>query len=496
MLLGGAPGDLLNALESTCLEQGIEYHHCEDIAAVTEYAKNERADVACFAHYLQDVTGFEACRALRKVASWQDLPVVFFSEKPNTTLIEKAFAAGFNETFHLNEKDALFRFLQRRGEYTQPLSGSVLVVEDSPSQQRFVRSVLETVGLDVSCADNVVDALAIVDAQDIDLVITDVVLIGDLTGLDLIGRLHRIKGHKGDIPVMVMSTYGSAAQRIEPFRLGASDYISKPIAGDELLVRARRLIESRHLMNRVREQSQALVRANKMMSQMLGRVSHECRNSINIVLGISRIILRKKHMEEGHEGKVETIVSASEHQLSLLNDILDYTKLDSGNIEVHETLVEIEPLVGELTNLLSYKCDEVGLALTAQIAETVPGACVFDARLIKQILINLLTNAVKFTQKGSIELVVDVRADTDAEQSLILGVRDTGPGISKTEQESLFEAFKQTETGLASGEGTGLGLSLCAGFASVMGGEMSVVSEEGEGSYFFLSLPLKEHCKF
>ncbi|WP_045860771.1 response regulator [Teredinibacter purpureus] len=489
VFLGGAPGDVITVLTDVCEELGYEVLACEELICARKIIAEETVDLVCLAHYLQDGTAFELCREMRKQPLWRDCPILLVTERANPALIEKAFAAGFNEAFHLKQKEALRTFVARYGAYHSAISGKVLLVEDSLSQQKIVTAMLEQVGLTVHCCDDVNSALAAYNDAYFDLIITDVVLEGDLTGLDLIARIRRMEDARGDVPIIVMSSYRSSAQRLEPFRIGADDYVSKPLEGDELLVRARRLIESHQLFLQVREQQRSLEKTNRFMTQMLSRVSHECRNSINIVLGVSKILLRKSEFTADQTHKIDTIMNASKHQLSLLNDILDFTKLNSGNIAFNPNDTDVPSLVAESMNLFEYTCEEQGLTLRSSIADNLPEQCFLDARLVKQVLINLLANAVKFTVRGGITVAVETQ-EGDSGKALVISVRDTGPGIESDELDLLFQEFKQTQSGRDSDSGTGLGLSLCVGFATVMGGSMDVVSKPGVGSEFILKLPV------
>lgn len=486
VFIGGAPGAIVDFVVAVCQRQGFQALVCEDMTSAEAVIAQQTADLVCLAHYLVDGTAFELCRMMRKQPEWQGCPIVLITDGPRTQLIEKAFATGFNKTFSLEQQnDALASFIARSGAYNRAVSGHVLVVEDSRSLRRLVSSTLRGAGLQVTSFDQAPRALEAHQHRPFDLIITDVVLEGDQTGLDLITEVRSLEGDAGDVPIIVMSSYQSAAQRLEPLRIGADDYVSKPVDGEELVVRARRLIESYKLYQQVCTQQQELEHNNRMIKQMLSRVSHECRNSVNIVLGISNLMQKKNDLSAELQRKTDTIVNATRHQLSLLNDILDYTRFESGNIECELKSCAVTELVQEAVSLFRYACEEKGIALECSVAESLPAKCELDERLVKQILINLLSNAVKFVAQGAIRVEAGA-----SEGRLIIAVRDTGPGISDNELTALFTAFKQTCTGRNSGVGTGLGLSLCAGFAHIMDGELTVQSQVNEGSVFTLALPL------
>ncbi|WP_188151833.1 hybrid sensor histidine kinase/response regulator [Teredinibacter waterburyi] len=485
VFLGGAAGEVIEKLKSLCSEYDCHHDYANDLVGARKLLDAGVFDLVCLAQYFDDGSAFELCREIRGQLKWQECPVLLITERSQPALIEKAFASGFNETFSLQQLPNFQAFIHNFSRARHPIEGRVLLVEDSPSQQRMVEAVLSRIGLQVKICADAHSALALFETEDFDLIITDVVLEGELTGLDLIGRIRTQSRAQASTPILVMSSYQSQAQRVEPFRIGASDYVSKPLAIDELLARARRLIESHKLLQQVHEQQLSLEHANDVMTHMLSRVSHECRNSVNIVLGVTQLLRRKETFSDAQNKKLDTITSATRHQLSLLNDILDFTQLESGEIELNLEVAEIRELVDDVVSLFVYSCEEKNLALMTEYADNLPKHCELDVRLVKQTLINLLSNAVKFTLKGQIKLRVWVEQNT-----LRFEVSDSGPGIARDEVSLLFSAFKQTSTGRLSGTGSGLGLSLCSAFATVMGGELAATSVLGGGSQFRLTLPL------
>ncbi len=226
-------------------------------------------------------------------------------------------------------------------------------------------------------------------------------------------------------------------------------------------------------------------RANKLKSIFLANISHEIRTPMNAVLGFTRILLEDE-TDGIKEDYLKTILDSGEHLLMLINDILDFSKIESGKMELVLVKLRIRDVVASVVTLMEQKAAEKKLQVTVR-AENVPDVLIGDEKRIRQILINLVGNAVKFTEKGGI----DIAASWDGE-TVHIAVTDTGIGIPPKEQDRIFKPFEQENTAaLKKYGGTGLGLAISKRYAEHMGGTLSVSSTPGEGSCFTLSLPLQ-----
>lgn len=478
VLLAESDAQQRDIIETLCQKLQYDYHTVSSVEAAILASDAQNFDLIYTAHYLDDATGFDLCRKVRKNQKALTTPIVLITRDSHQSFVEKAFSAGISETFGQNQLEELETYFSRIGEHYQPIKGRVLLVEDSPVQQKVIMTVLQDVGLDVDGCVSVEAAWTLFSANNYDLIITDIVLEGAASGLHLVNKVRRLNDASGETPIIVMSAYDDEKRRVELFRLGADEYISKPIVHDELIARSRRLIRSAQLTKEVQNNHTA-------MSQFLGRMSHECRNSINVIKGISRLMQRKGPLNERQAQQMGMIEAAAEHQLALVNDILDYSKLQAHELQLHVTRCELRPLLQEIVDLFHFKAEESHIALSFEVDPKLPADIELDERKVKQILLNLVGNALKFTETGTI----CVKASSSDDNNLQLDVIDSGPGIDAKDIDMLFQAFKQTQLGIAE-KGTGLGLTICSELAHLMGGEMSVSSELGQGSCFCFSIPL------
>ena len=227
--------------------------------------------------------------------------------------------------------------------------------------------------------------------------------------------------------------------------------------------------------------------ANEAKSNFLANMSHEIRTPINAVLGMNEMILRESE-DENIRNYAYDIHIAGETLLSIINDILDMTKIESGKMEVIPVEYEVVDLVNDVINMVSVKLQETNLTFNADIDRSIPMRLVGDDVRIRQVLYNLLTNAVKYTKQGSVTLTINCEREGDRAK-LFFSVKDTGIGISKEDISKLFEAFVRIDQKKNRNiEGTGLGLNIVALLLRLMDSELKVESEYGKGSDFYFTL--------
>ena len=236
------------------------------------------------------------------------------------------------------------------------------------------------------------------------------------------------------------------------------------------------------------------VRANEAKSLFLSNMSHEIRTPINAVLGMNEMILREC-TDKQILSYAANIRSSGKTLLFLINDILDMSKIESGKMEIVRVEYAPENVMMDLWNVIFLRAQEKGLSIRFLLDETLPRELYGDDVRIKQIVTNLLTNAVKYTPQGGIEMNVAYERRTGEEISLIISVKDTGMGIRKEDMGKLFENFQRLdEEKNRNIEGTGLGMNITMSLLKLMDGDMKVESEYGKGSNFTVTIPQTIVC--
>jgi signal transduction histidine kinase len=247
-------------------------------------------------------------------------------------------------------------------------------------------------------------------------------------------------------------------------------------------------IQNARLFREIEDKGRQLEAANRHKSEFLANVSHELRTPLNAIIGFSEV-LQERFFGELNEKQAEytdDILSSGRHLLSLINDILDLSKIEAGRMELEVTTFHLPDAIENALLLIRERASRHGIKLDRVIDDRL-GDFTGDERKVKQILVNLLTNAVKFTPEGG-QIKIEASLGDNA---VIISVTDTGIGIAKEDQEAIFEEFRQVGSNYAQKrEGTGLGLALTRKFVELHGGKIWVESEVGKGATFTFTLPI------
>ncbi|QVL34062.1 PAS domain S-box protein [Telmatocola sphagniphila] len=236
---------------------------------------------------------------------------------------------------------------------------------------------------------------------------------------------------------------------------------------------------------------QSLQQANRAKSVFLANMSHEIRTPMNAILGFSQLMLRDPELTPVQSQYLGTINRSGEHLLALINDILEMSKIEAGRTTLNPSTFDLLVLLQDLEMMFRVRTEEKKLTFSMEMIGEVPQYIITDINKLRQVFINVVGNAVKFTEQGGIALRVSADNAGEKEPNLRVEIEDTGPGISIEDQDKLFRHFEQTKTGQQAGTGTGLGLAISQEFVRLMGGAITVNSQVNKGSVFTIRLPLK-----
>jgi signal transduction histidine kinase len=367
----------------------------------------------------------------------------------------------------------------------------VLWADDNADMRRYVTGLLQP-HYDVKAVPDGHAALEAALASPPDLVLADIMM----PRLDGFGLLRGLRGDERTqrLPVILLSARAGEDSAHEGLDAGADDYLVKPFTAKELLVRIR---SSLRLAALRQEWEDKLMRANRELTEFaiakdrfLATMSHEIRTPLNAVIGMAGLLADSPLNAEQREF-AGIIRSSGDHLLTVINDILDFSKLEFSKLQLENVRFSVEHVVEEALEMVATKAREKDLELAYEVAPEVPNAVFGDPGRVRQVLLNFLSNAVKFTERGEVLVSVGALHGVDDRLELHFSVRDTGIGLTAEQCGRLFQPFSQADHSTARRfGGTGLGLAISAKLAELMGGRTWVESSPGQGSTFHFSVKI------
>jgi len=358
----------------------------------------------------------------------------------------------------------------------------ILIVEDEQIVGENLRESLIENGYSVPVLPCVTGAEAVQKAREVqpDLVLMDIKLEGEMDGVDAVERIRKYV----NVPVIYLTAYSDESFLERAERTGPSGYINKPYKTNDVLANVRMALY-KHEMEIIKTKKK-----DAEVEEFIARITHEMRNPLGVIMGYSTMLKDFGATEEQLKF-IQRIKSSTEKTARLVDDLLDYSKMKVGKFTMEPRDFDFRETMNHLFDTYSRMFGEKGIELHLDVAPQVPEFVTGDPVRLEQVLVNLLGNALKFTEKGACRIAVGRKSSTEKRKvgknnvTLLFSVKDTGIGIPENKKEAVFEAFEQADpshTGKYGG--TGLGLAITKQLVEMMDGKISVESKPGKGSTF------------
>ncbi|WP_088889027.1 ATP-binding response regulator [Leptolyngbya ohadii] len=403
---------------------------------------------------------------------------------------------------------------------------TILIIDDSPDNLRVLSKTLETYGYAVRCVTNGSLAFASIQNSPPDLILLDIRMPG-MNGYEICEKLKQTQEAR-DIPVIFLSALDDVQDIVKAFQIGGVDYITKPFQTEEVLARIKNQLmiqnlrkqlyaQNQHLLQEIderRKSEQALYEeiqrrvlveaslqdaknaaeaANYVKSEFLAQISHELRTPLNIILGLTTLMQKESSLPQLHQNHLETIDENAQRLLKIINGVLSMTRAEANQLKLEEQEVDLHGLLNSMIALWHPKAIEKGLQLEFYRAPSVPQYVYSDERKLRQILMNLLENAVQTTERGHIKIKVDAEeqpallsydcADFQGKSySLTIEVTDTGRTVLLGELDTVLQLFPQPDSSEETSQDLGLSLLLVRQFAQLMRGSVVLQGSPNRGS--------------
>ena len=596
---------------------GVEVVFTTNAEDTVKQASSQSFQLICLSQKLPDGEGVQVCARLRKFRQYQSTTVLLVTPQKSSINYELAFSSGVTQLIGRHELHRFVHAVELMIERAKPIEGSVLVIEDSRSQADYLSAMLKSMGLKVEIVCSAEQAARELAEKDYSLALMDVVLAGNMTGVELVAYIRTLPEPRNRVRVLATSAFEDPSRRIQLFNLGIDDFIGKPIIREELIARVRGLLSQHYIQATERENQRLSESLNQLMDnspdliarydmngqvlfmnpqmereldlehgQMVGRhfndiglpdktvelyqkamtqlvdtgqtvrfqitgksntdydvqfspetcdgkivsvlgsarditqltelqrqlvaskaavetasdaksrflatMSHELRTPLNAISGFQQLIKSKLLNNKDMDLKtfveyLDLIGENAEHLTTMINEILDLSRIESDKIKAHYQPVRIQPFLEGCRSSFKSQCDARNIRLQLDFSCLTLTTAILDKAKTLTVLNNLIDNAIKFSHFDS-QVTIGV---TQADESLIFTITDEGVGIPETFMDKLFMPFEQVDNSRTrSHGGTGLGLSIADKFARFLGGKITISSVEGQGTECELRLPI------
>ena len=383
----------------------------------------------------------------------------------------------------------------------------ILVVDDLPNNLIAIRDVLEDIDAELLFANSGDEALLLATQHNLALILLDIQMPG-MDGFEVASYLRRLDA-TSHIPVIFVTALGRDKKLItQGYEAGGVDYIQKPFEPEVLRSKAEIFLELHRQKMRIERQREeaeqrvaqrtselqvaltAATAADQAKSDFVSNMSHELRTPLHGIIGLTENMLAEGLSRE-HQDSAHVVIDSARSVVSMIDEVLDFAKVEAGHFELDSAPIDLAKIIRDVGNLLQPRADELAVDFKVEVSAEVPSTLIGDRARIKQVVLNLASNAIKYSAEGEVSISVDVGTVREGWVDARIRVSDTGIGIDQNALPHIFDSFMQVETSTTRRfGGAGLGLTLTHSIVDIMRGTIDVSSRLGEGTVFEVFLPL------
>ncbi len=366
----------------------------------------------------------------------------------------------------------------------------ILIVDDNEMNRELLSRRLKRNDYSISTATNGRETLELVETQNFDLILLDI-MMPEINGMEVL-RIIRQSHSMTELPIIMVTAKGLSDDVVKAFEFGANDYLMKPIDFPVMLARIQTQMRLKQLEEMLKKARDEAINASYAKSEFLASMSHEIRTPMNSIIGMADVLIDSDLSNE-QKNHVALIQKAGDTLLTLINDILDVSKIEAGHLKLENIEFDLVKVVEETIAMMKIRTDVKSLDLSTNVSSEVTNVYYGDSCRLKQILINLIGNSVKFTAFGEIVVNIKLNNECHGKTEILFSVSDTGIGIPFEKKTHIFEKFSQADSSTTRKYGgTGLGLAISKKLVEMMGGQIWVESEINIGTTFYFTIKVEK----